>query len=406
MPLYKYTARNLQTNKIVKSTLQASSQKDVFELLKKQGYITTEIKEQNEKSGLLNSKKVKTKDRVLFARQLSTLINAGLPLVQSLNSVNEQTSSKSLKAIITEITKEVEGGKTFSKVLEKYPKVFNRIFINMIEAGETSGTLDKSLDRLATQQEKDANIIRKIRGAMIYPALIIVVMIAVVSFMIVKVVPQISILYTTFPGAKLPIETRVLMSLANVIKSYWWIIILILVLGTIFLSRWVKTESGKKVIDAIKFKIPVFGQLFKKLYMARFSRTASTLIEAGVPLLQVLQISSESVSNYYIARSIRNASEKVKSGKSLGDTLKGDPYFLPLVPNVIKIGEESGTTSEMLNKSADYYEKEVEDAVANISSLIEPVMMILLGAVAIVIVLAILLPIYGLAGSGALNSNG
>ena len=405
MPSYKYTARNVQTNQIVKSKLEASSQKDVYELLKKQGYLASEITEDNAKSESFLSRKVKTKDRVLFARQLSTLINAGLPLVQALNSVNEQTTSKTLKVIITEVTKEVEGGKTFSKCLEKYPKVFNKIFINMIAAGETSGTLDKSLDRLATQQEKDANIVSKIRGAMIYPALIIFVMIAVVSFMIVKVVPQINVLYTSFPGATLPIETRVLMKLADIIKGYWWIIILLFIVGIIILSRWIKTESGTKFIDNLKLKTPPFGKLFKKLYMARFSRTGSTLIGAGVPLLQVLQITSDSVSNYYVARSIRNAANQVKNGKSLGDTLKGDPYFLPLVPNVIKIGEESGTTEEMLAKAADYYEKEVEDTVANISSLIEPVMMILLGGVAILIVLAILLPIYGLAGSNALNSN-
>ena len=406
MPSYKYVARNVQTNQIVKSKLQASSQKDVYELLKKQGYVVSEINEENEKSEIFKSKKVKTKDRVLFARQLSTLINAGLPLVQALNSVIEQTTSKTLKKVITEVTKEVEGGKTFSKCLQKYPKVFNKIFINMIAAGELSGTLDRSLDRLATQQEKDANIVSKIRGAMIYPALIVFVMIAVVSFMVVKVVPQISVLYTSFPGTKLPIETRILMSVANVIKSSWLIILLIFIAGIIVLLRWIKTESGTKFIDAVKLKTPAFGKLFQKLYMDRFSRTSSTLLEAGVPLLQVLQITSESVSNYYVARSIRNASDQVRVGKSLGDTLKGDPYFLPLVPNVIKIGEESGTTSEMLAKSADFYEKEVEDTVANISSLIEPVMMILLGGVAIIIVLAVLLPIYGLAGSGAINSNG
>ncbi len=406
MPSYKYVARNVQTNQIVKSKLQASSQKDVYELLKKQGYVVSEINEENEKSEIFKSKRVKTKDRVLFARQLSTLINAGLPLVQALNSVIEQTTSKTLKQVITEVTKEVEGGKTFSKCLQKYPKVFNKIFINMIAAGEVSGTLDRSLDRLATQQEKDANIVSKIRGAMIYPALIVFVMIAVVSFMVVKVVPQISVLYTSFPGTKLPIETRILMSVANVIKSSWLIILLIFIAGIIVLLRWIKTESGNKFIDAVKLKTPAFGKLFQKLYMARFSRTSSTLLEAGVPLLQVLQITSESVSNYYVARSIRNASDQVRVGKSLGDTLKGDPYFLPLVPNVIKIGEESGTTSEMLAKSADFYEKEVEDTVANISSLIEPFMMILLGGVAIIIVLAVLLPIYGLAGSGAINSNG
>lgn len=402
MAEYKYTARNLLTNKITKSTSEAVSERALYNSLKSQGYLLIEAKSKEGKS-LFESDKVKSKDRVLFARQLSTLINAGLPLVQALNSVNEQTDSKPLKKILSRIIKNVEGGKALSKSLEEFPKVFNNIFINMVAAGEASGTLDKSLDRLATQQEKDAAIVKKIRGAMTYPILVIVVMIAVMTFMIVSVVPQIKVLYTSIAGASLPVETRVLLSIEGFVVNFWWLVILALLALGIFLYNWIKTKSGKKILDKAKLKIPILGPLFQKLYMARFSRTSSTLVGAGVPLLQVLQITAESVNNYYVSNSILEAAKKVKTGKSLGDTLKGDPYFLPLVPSVIKIGEQSGTIQAMLEKSAVYYEGIVDDTINNVSALIEPVMMILLGIVAIIIVLAVLLPIYSLAGSSALQ---
>lgn len=403
MSKFNYTARDLKSNQLIKAQIDTSTEEEAAKIIAKQGLVPIEIKSADKLNITDRMQKVKAKDKVLFARQLSTLINAGLPLVQALRSVDEQTASKQLKIVIDEIIKDVEGGKAFSKSLSKHPKVFNKVFINMVAAGEASGTLDTALSRLATQQEKDANIIGKIRGAMIYPALIIVVMIVVVSFMIVKVVPQIQVLYTSFPGASLPIETKIMLFLANFIKAFWWLIIILAIVLGIFLSRWVKTTSGIKFFDELKLKTPPFSKLFQKLYMARFSRTGSTLVGAGVPLLQVLQITSESVNNYYVSNSILKAADKVKGGKSLGDSLKNDPYFLPLVPSVIKIGEQSGTLEDMLAKAADYYEKEVEDTITNISSLIEPVMMIALGVVAIIIVLSILLPIYGLAGSGAIN---
>lgn len=409
MLTYKYTARNPGTGQNVKAMVQADSEMAAAKAIKQEGLVPLEITVEGSKgigSVSRKFKHIKARDKVLFARQLSTLINAGLPLVQSLRSVNDQTTSKPLKIIITSIITDVEGGQSLSKSLEKYPSVFNQVFLSLIAAGETSGTLDKALERIALQQEKEADIVSKIRGAMIYPIVVILVMIAVVVFMLVEVLPQVQLLYTSFPGAKLPIETRLLLDLSKFIINYYWlIIILVIVLGYGF-WRYMKTDSGTRFVDSMKLNAPPLNALFRKVYMARFARTASTLVAAGVPLLQVLDITSQAVSNTLVKGSILRASEKVKAGKSLGAALEGDPNFLPLVPNMLKIGEQSGSMEGMLSKTADYFEKEVDDIIKNLSSIIEPVLMVLLGIMALIIVAAVLMPVYGLAGSGAISVGG
>ncbi|MHB1864956.1 MAG: type II secretion system F family protein [Candidatus Saccharimonadales bacterium] len=409
MPSYAYSAKNPTTGQVTKSTIEAGSESEAAKAVKGQGLVPVDIKAERAASLQGFSSKlnrVKAKDKVLFFRQLSTLINAGLPLSQSLRNVADQTKNKKLKAIINDIISSVEGGKTLSSSLGRYPDVFNRVIINLVAAGETSGTLDQALERIANQVEKEADIASKVRNAMIYPIIIVLVMLAVVAFMMIKVVPQIKMLYTSFPGASLPIETRALLAVSHFVSKDWWVVALILIVGGVAFSRWIKTESGRKVIDRMKLNAPPFKTLFKMIYMARFSRTSATLIGAGVPLLNVLQIAAENVANYHVGKSIQKAADKVKGGKSLGDSLTGDPNFLPLVPNMLKIGEASGSVEAMLNKAADYYEKEVDNIIGSISTIIEPVLMILLGIVAMIIVAAILLPIYSLAGSGAISTNG
>lgn len=405
---YAYSARNAKTGELVKSTIEAQNEKSVAAILIKQGLSPISIKKE-ENSVLSKIKflnRVRAKDRVLFARQLSTLINAGLPLIQALESVNNQTTSKPLKTILTRIVSYIEGGQSFAGSLSAFPETFNKVFINLIAAGEASGTLDKALERIAIQQEKDASVAAKIRGAMTYPIIVVLIMIAIVVFMLVKVLPQVQLLYISFPGATLPIETRLLLDASKFVTKFWWLVLVIVVIVGVVTNMWRKTKSGKVFFDTLKIDMPPFKSLFRKVYMARFSRTAATLVSAGVPLLQVLDITSKSVVNTLVERSITKAAEKVKGGKSLGDALTGDPYFLPLVPNMLKIGEQSGSLEDMLNKTASYYENEVDQAIKNISSIIEPIMMVLLGLMALVIVAAVLLPIYGLAGSGAINSSG
>ncbi len=401
MLTYNYTARNPQTGKIVKATVQADNEAAAAKLISGEGLVATDVRLASEGFNLfggLTKGRVKAKDRVLFSRQLSTLINAGLPLLQGLRSVNDQTTSKQLKIVLNEIISDVEGGSTLATAMGKHPKVFNQVYMSLIAAGESSGTLDQALDRLAIQQEKEADLNSKIRGAMIYPIVVLCVMVAVVGFMVVKVLPQVKNIYNSLPGANLPIITRALLAVSDFTIHFWWVVLIVLAVLAFFTTRWARTGPGKEAVDKFKMRAWPFGPLFMKLYMARFARTGTTLVASGVPLLQMLSITSQAVNNVHIGRAINRAADRVKTGKSLADSIEGDPNFLPLVPNMIRIGEQSGAIEQMMAKVADYYEKEVDNEINNISSLIEPVMMVALGIVAFTIVAAVLLPIYGLAG--------
>jgi type IV pilus assembly protein PilC len=399
MLTYNYVARDPATGQRIKAEVQAESEQSAARLIHKEGFVPIEITLGGGSSNLLGRlQRIPAKDKVLFSRQLSTLINAGLPLVQSLRSVGDQTSNKKLKVVINQIIADVEGGSALSASIAKHPDVFNQVYISLIAAGEASGTLDKALERLAIQQEKDADLVSKVRGAMIYPIIVLLVMLGVVGFMIVKVLPQVKILYQGLPGANLPVLTKVLLDISDFIIHKWWIVIIIIVVLSVFSTRWARTISGKSFFDKMKMRMPPFGPLFMKMYMARFARTGTTLVASGVPLLQVLQITSDAVNNVHIQASIHKAAEKVKGGKSLSDALTNEPNFLPLVANMIHIGEESGSLEKMLAKTADYYEREVDDSIKAISTIIEPVLMVILGIVAFIIVAAVLLPIYGLAG--------
>lgn len=404
---YQYTARNPATGQLVKAKVEADSEGAAAKLISGQGLVPTDIKVMGGNSSSLIGRltsHVKAKDRVLFSRQLSTLINAGLPLLQALRSVNQQTVSKPLKVVGSQVIANVEGGGTLSSAMAKHPAVFNQVYISLIAAGETSGTLDAALERLAVQQEKEADLNAKIRGAMTYPGIVLLVMFGVVGFMVVKVLPQVKILYSGLPGANLPLLTRVLLSISDFTIHYWWIVVIVMIALALATTRWARTGPGKDVIDMLKMRLWPIGPLFMKVYMARFARTGTTLVASGVPLLQIIDIAAHAVNNVHIERALKKAAEKVKGGKSLADSLDNDKNFLPLVPSMLRIGEQSGAIEDMMAKLAEYYEKEVDNEVDNISSIIEPVMMVLLGVIAFIIVAAVLLPIYGLANQPGLGS--
>jgi type IV pilus assembly protein PilC len=400
MLTYNYIARDPASGQKIHSQLQADSEQVASQLIQKQGLSPIEITPAGEGGFGLGKffNKIKAKDKILFSRQLATLINAGLPLVQSLRTVGNQTQSKPFKLVINQVINDVEGGSALSAALGRHPDVFNQIFVSLIAAGEASGTLDKALERLASQQEKDAEIMAKVKGAMTYPAIVILVMFAVMGFMIVKVLPQVQVLYDGMPNATLPLVTRLLLGLSTLIIKYWWVVIGLMGLGAFFGSRWFKTMGGRNFADRAKMRTWPIGPLFMKLYMARFARTGTTLIASGVPLIQMLEITAESINNVHLSASVARAIEKVKGGKALSESIANDPNFLPLVPDMLRIGEQSGSIEEMMARVADYYEKEVDTQIKTISTIIEPVLMVLLGVFAFIIVAAVLLPIYGLAG--------
>ena len=405
MLTFKYTARDPVTGKKITAEVSAESEQAASKLIQSQGLSPLDITAKGGGNTGLGKyrNRIKTKDKVLFSRQLSTLINAGLPLVQSLRNVSGQTQNKKFKAIINEVITSVESGVSFSAALAKHPAVFDDVFVNLVAAGEASGTLDKTLERIANQKEKDAEIISKVRGAMIYPIIVLLVMVAVVVFMIVSVLPAVEEVYVGIPGATLPLITRMLLAVAHFTIKFWWIELIIIALLVVGTTKWARTLGGKRIIDTLKMRMWPIGRLFMKVYMARFTRVGATLVASGVPLIQMLEISGKSISNIHIEESLEKAAEKVKGGKALSDSLQGDPNFLPLVPDMLHIGEQSGAVEQMLSKTADYYEREVDNEIRAVSTIIEPVLMIVMGLIAIIIVAAILLPVYGLVGSDALS---
>lgn len=405
MLTYSYVAYDPRTGRKVRAELEAVNQSSAAKLLTDNGLAPLEIEVKSDKSAFSHfANRIPTKQKIIFTRQLATLINAGLPLVQSLQNLHTQMTNKNLQAVIAKVIQDVEAGSKFSDALSRHPAIFNNVFTSLVAAGEASGTLDAALERLAVQQEKDAEVLSKIRGALIYPSIVIAVLIAVVVFMMTTILPQVQSLYNSFPGLTLPLVTRVLLAVSQFIIHYWWLVILLLI-GAIYGSvRWSRTASGKSFFDALKLKLPAIKNLYTKVYMARFSRTGATLIASGVPMMNMLDITAQAVDNVHISASLEKAREQVKGGKALSVALKDDPNILPLVPNMISTGEQSGALDKIFDKIATYYEQEVDNEVKAISTIIEPILMIIIGIMALFIVAAILLPIYSLAGKNAFHT--
>ncbi|MBL8160033.1 type II secretion system F family protein [Candidatus Saccharibacteria bacterium] len=404
MITFNYTARDTTRNKIIKSTVQAESERAAAKLLLSQDIVPLEIREERGRGGLLGriTDRVSTKDKVIFTRQLATLINAGLPLAQALRTVVEQTNSKKLKSVVADVITSIEGGSSLADAFARHHDIFNEVYISLIAAGEASGTLDMSLERIANQQEKDAEIMSKVRGAMVYPIIVLTVIVGVIAFMLLTVVPQIERLFDDL-NQELPFATAVMVGIADFFISFWWLVLLILAFAVYFLRRYIQTDSGRRAWDTLKLRMPLVGPLLSKLYMARFTRTGETLLAAGVPMLEVLSISARSANNVVVADAISKAAERVRGGKALSKALQSEDAIQPLVPQMISIGEQSGGIDKMMGKAASFYEAELDNAVKALSTAIEPVLMVVLAVVAGGLVAAILLPVYGLINSGTLN---
>lgn len=403
MLTFVYTARDTSTNKVVHSTVQAESERAAAKLLMGQGIIPLEIIEQGKKRNLLSkfTNRIGTKDRIIFTRQLATLINAGLPLAQSLHTLSSQTENKAMVSVINDIITSIEGGSSLSSAFGKHPNVFDEVYLALIAAGEASGTLDQALERIANQQEKDAELLGKVRGAMVYPGIVLIVIMGVIGFMLFTVVPQIERLYHDLKKT-LPFTTQIMVDGANFMGQFWWLVLFFLGVGIYFLRRYSKTDNGREVLDTLKIRMPLFGSMFQKLYMARFTRTGQTLLSTGVPMLEMMRISSRAVNNRVISHSLDKAADKVKGGKALSVALKNDDNILPLVPQMIGIGEQSGGIDKMMGKAASYYEDELDNTIRSISTAIEPLLMVCLAVVAGFMVAAILLPVYSLVDTSSL----
>ena len=400
MKRFDYKAKEKETGKMLKGSIQAEDERTAGRLLIEQGYIPQTIAEEG--SGLFGLKKrVSNKDRIMFTRQLSTLIGAGLPLAASLRTVIEQTQSKGMKQVAEEIITSVESGQSLYEAFSAHPDVFNGVYTALIQAGETSGTLDLALKRLADQEEKDAAMLSKIKGALVYPAIILFVIIAVLAFMMIAVVPQVESLYEDI-GEELPALTQALVDLTNFFANFWWLVVIVIVAaagGAFFFVK--RTPAGHKLMDSFKIHVPIFGGLFRKLYVSRFARTAEMMLATGVPMLESIRIAIEATNNVVIEEEYSKSLDIIKGGKALSEALKDREYMLPLVPQMSSIGEQSGKIDEMLGKAAQVYENELDEQINSISTMIEPILMVIMAGLIGVVVGGILLPIYSLVNSVA-----
>ena len=398
MKRFDYKAKDKETGKIIKGSIQADTEQTAGKLLIDQGYIPQSVVEHGD-GPLGNAKHVTSKDRITFTRQMATLVGAGLPLALSLRTVAEQTQGKLMRSIAEEILANVEAGKTLYDSFSNYPDVFNGVYLALIQAGETSGTLDMALKRLADQEEKDAAMMSKIRGALVYPAIILVVIIAVLAFMMIAVVPQVDNLYRDM-GQELPALTRFLVNMTNFFGQFWWLIAIIVIgvcVGSyLFVKR---TPAGRRVMDGFKLHVPIFGGLFRKLYVSRFARTSEMMLATGVPMLESITIAVGAVNNVIVEDEYAKSLDVVKSGKPLSEGLKDREYMLPLVPQMASIGEQSGKIDEMLGKAAQVYENELDEQINNISTMIEPILMVIMAGLIGVVIGGTLLPIYSLVNS-------
>jgi type IV pilus assembly protein PilC len=400
MQTFAFQAKD-KAGQLVKSTVQAESMSSAAKLLASQSLFVIELNEERAKrlggSSFLN--RVSAKDRVLFTRQLSTLISAGLPLARALATAKNQVTNTELKAVIQDISASVEGGSALSAAFAKHPKVFNQVYISLVAAGETSGTLDEALKRIAAQQEKDAAIASKLRGAMVYPIIVLSVVILVVVFMLTTVLPQVGKLYADLHRT-LPIYTRVLLGISSFITHFWYLVIIVFVAAVFGVRMYVKTDQGRYQIDKLKLKLPLVGVLFEKVYMARFARTLGTLLTSGVPVLDGLEVTRKATNNVLLYEAVGRVIDKVRGGKAMSAGLHDEPVFHELVSSMVEIGEQAGAIDGMLDRVATYFEDEVDQQVKNLSATIEPILMVVLGVIVMFIIGAVLFPIYNLAGQG------
>ncbi len=399
MPIYKWEGK---TGKgiVKKGEMEAPNEAAIRIHLRQQNIIPTKVatKGKDIKISLPFGKKVKQRSIAVFTRQLATMIDAGLPLVQSLEILSSQQESKVFKNIIREIREDVEGGSTFAGALKKHPSVFNELYTNLVVAGEEGGILDNILTRLANYIEKSEALKKKVKSALIYPATIVGVAVIVVMILMIFVIPVFETMFKS-AGQSLPLPTLIVLTMSKLIKKYVIILIPALILLFYLGKKYYQTDNGRAVIDRILLKLPVFGLLFKKIAVARFSRTLGTLVSSGVPILDGLNIVSRTSGNRTVETAILNARASIREGETIAEPLGRSKIFPPMVIQMISVGESTGALDSMLSKIADFYEEEVDIAVSNLTSLLEPFLMIFLGVVIGGVVISMYLPIFNMASA-------
>ncbi len=403
MGTFEYKAVNKQGN-TTSGTIEAENKNTATATLIKQGYRPLVIKQQKTGFDPNNIKipgiggKVKSKDIVVFTRQLATMVNAGVPLIRALATLQQQTENEAFKEILENVTKDVESGMTLADSMEKHPKAFSEIYVNMVKAGEAGGILDDILKKLATQQEKDASMKKKIKSSMSYPLVLVVIMIIAFFILTVWVLPSMTEMIVNLANedTELPLSTRALVGLSDFMSSYWWVIAAAMIAGVFAFKRWIKTPSGRLTWDKLLLKIPVVNSVVSKIAIARFARTFASLMAAGVPVNESLNITASAIGNKVIEQELRDASKAVINGQQLSEPLSESTIFPPIVSQMLAVGEETGQTDVMLIKVADFYEEEAETVIEALASIIEPLMIVVMGVAVGIIGIAVFGPITSL----------
>ena len=400
MPLFTYKVRD-KDGRVTSGVLEAANKRTVVEKLRAQNYFIASIEEEAPAGELLTLDigelfiTVKTKDMVIFTNQLATMIGSGLTLTSSLNVLTQQIENKKLRKVIEKVRDDVEGGNSFSGALEKHPRIFSSLFVNMVHAGETGGALEEILRRLATFAEQAEDLKANVKTAMTYPILILFVAVGVITFLVTGILPKFENIFLS-SNVPLPMPTVLLLTISRFIRTKWYMILFVAALVVIGVYLYNRTKEGRFNLDAIKLKLPIFGSLLRKVAIARFARTLGTLISSGVPILQSLRIVQATVGNSVIASVIDNVCESVNKGESIAGPLQEGKVFPVMVGQMVAVGEEAGTLDEVLNKIADFYDKEVGFAVKALSSVIEPVLIFFVGGLVGLVALALFLPMFNM----------
>jgi type IV pilus assembly protein PilC len=393
MPIFEYTARNLKGD-LVKDSVDLPSKDDVVAHLRKNRLVVVQVRVAPRAMSMPRfGGGVKTRDVVVFTRQFATMINAGLPLVQALDILAQQTENKTLAGVTRQVVYDVESGQTLADALRKHPKAFSDLYVNMVAAGEAGGILDTILQRLAQFLEKNDAIIRKVKGAMVYPAVIMSVAVIAVAVLLIFVIPTFQNMFASV-NLELPLPTRIVIGASNVLKNYWWAIIGVAGFGVFSLNRYYKTAPGRLQIDRFLLKTPVLGDVIRKAAVSRFTRTLGTLISSGVSILDGLEITARTAGNMVIHNAVMESRSSIAGGETIAGPLQKSKVFPPMVISMIAVGEQTGGLDEMLSKIADFYDEEVDAAVTALLSLMEPIMIVVLGVIVGGMVVAMYLPIF------------
>jgi type IV pilus assembly protein PilC len=402
--IFRYSAKDA-TGRQVAGVIEADSDALVVERLRDMGFFITSLERTVERTDVLQYLQslmgIGLKDLAIFSRQFATMVNSGLSLVRTLSILEQQTANTRLKSVITQVRTDIEAGRPLSDAMGKHPKAFSSLYVNMVKAGETGGVLDDVLNRVATYLEKEQALRSKIKSAMVYPALLTVAALGGLFFMTIVILPQFEMLFRELgAGGELPLPTRIAMAFSAGIRRFWYVGLAVTAALVYALRRYLQTPGGRLRYDRFKLKMPVLGELNRKIVVARFTRTLGTLVASGVPIMQSLEVVAKAIDNVVIGNAVDAVRSSIREGQSIAIPLQFSGVFPPMVVQMTKVGEETGALEQMLEKVADFYDVEVEATVASLTSMLEPLLIIFMGVVVGSMVIALYLPIFQLATGG------